>query len=135
MKTVIAFWAAVLAFAGGWLCWRNRKRYMKKSVVWLISKSVTELLVLLLTASVLPALLIVWLVVWITRPIKTPWVRTVIGVLSGISFAFMSSFALEALIFLGIFAIDMKTGEHEGGFLHCWKQAKSEQSTDMPMAA
>ncbi len=27
-----------------------------------------------------------------------------------------SSFALEALIFFGVFAIDLKTGAHDGGF-------------------
>jgi hypothetical protein len=34
-------------------------------------------------------------------------------------FGIFSSFALEALIFFGIFAIDLKTGAHDGGFLHC----------------
>jgi hypothetical protein len=127
VKTVIAFWAGVLALVTGILFWRNHRRYKPRSVFWLMSKTLTELLVLVLTASVLPGLLIVWLVVWVTKPIKKPWVRTVVGVLGGIAFGLLSNFALEALIFFGIFAIDLKTGEHEGGFLRCWKRAKQQE--------
>jgi hypothetical protein len=49
-------------------------------------------------------------------------------VLSGVVFGIFSSFALEALIFFGIFAIDLKTGAHDGGFLHCWKRAREEDA-------
>ena len=128
MKPIVMLWAAAIAIVGSCLYWRNRSRYRKKPVVWVAGKSLIEILVLFLTAAVMPALLIVWLVVWVTWPIKTPWVRTVVGVLSGVTFGLFSSFALEALIFFGIFAIDMKTGSHEGGFLHCWKRAKAEEA-------
>lgn len=126
VKPIAMLWAAAIAIVGACLFWRNRTRYRSRSVIWQAGKSLVEMIVLFLTAAVMPALLIVWLVVWVTKPIKTPWVRTITGVLSGVLFGFCSTFALEALIVCGIFAIDLKTGAHEGGFLHCWKRAKDE---------
>lgn len=124
MKTIVALWTVVLTAVGGWLFWRNTKSYASKSRLWVLGKTAIEVFTLFVTATLMPALLIVWLVVWVTSPIKTPWIRTFVGVLSGVCFGFLSSFALEALIFFGIFAIDMKTGAHcDGGFLNCWKRA------------
>lgn len=133
MKPMVALWALAIAFVGSCLYWRNWTRYRKRSKVWLLWKTVIETVVLFLTAAAMPALLIVWLVVWITRPIKTPWIRTVVGVLSGAVFGLFSNFALEALVFMGIFAIDLKTGAHEGGFLHCWRRAKEEDRNHAEM--
>jgi len=110
MKPIVMLWAAAIAIVGSCLFWRNRRRYRRKAFLWVAMKSAVELLILFLVAALMPALLIVWLVVWVTRPIKTPWVRTIVGVLSGVVFGIFSSFALEALIFFGIFAIDLKTG-------------------------
>lgn len=136
MKTVIAFWSLVLALLGGLLFWRNWKRYNQKSVTWLLGKSTLELLILFVTAVFMTPLLIVWLVAWATRPIKNSWLRTIFAVLYGITFGLLSTFALEVLIFLGIFSIDMKTGAHESsGFLACWKRAKDEESQPAIQAA
>jgi len=139
MKSIIAFWTGALAVLGGLLFWRNKKKYRAHSAVWLLGKTVVELLVLGLTAAFLPALLIVWLVTWVTRPIKTPWVRTVVGVLTGVTFGFLSNIAVEILLLLGVFSIDMKTGAHERtGFLHCWRRAQraeTQSTTSVPTAA
>jgi hypothetical protein len=136
MTKVVAFWAAALALIGGLLLWRNSKRYPERTRLWLVSKAGFELIILLLTATLMPALLIAWLVVWATKPIKSPWVRTIVGIVSGVCFGFMSNLAIEALVFFGIFAVDMKTGAHErGGFLNCWKRAKEEQGQPLAEAA
>jgi len=132
MKPIVMLWAAAIAIVGSCLFWRNRRRYRRRALLWVAMKSAVELLILFLVAALMPALLIVWLVVWVTRPIKTPWVRTVVGVLSGVVFGIFSSFALEALIFFGVFAIDLKTGAHDGGFLHCWKRAREEDADRHP---
>lgn len=125
-KLLVGLWAAAIALAGGFLFWRNKRCYQRRWQ-WTLTKSLCEVLVLFLTATMMPALLIVWLVVWITGPIKRPWVKTLVGVLGGIGFGFLSSFALEVLVFLGLFAVDLKTGESEGGYLNCWKRAKIEE--------
>lgn len=136
MKSVIAFWTVALALLGGLLFWRNKRKYRHKSPWWLLGKSSVELLVLGLTAAFLPALLIVWLVTWVTRPIARPWVRTVVGVLSGIAFGFLSNVAVEVLVLLGVFSIDMKTGTHDrSGFLNCWRRAKAAEKQAAPVAA
>jgi hypothetical protein len=136
MKSVIAFWSVALATLGGLLFWRNKRKYARKSVPWLLGKSAVELLILGLTAAFSPALLIVWLVTWVTRPIETPWLRTVIGVLTGVTFGFLSNVAVEVLLILGVFSIDMKTGSHErSGFLNCWSRAKHEAQSEATVAA
>lgn len=128
MKTAwLAFWATALAIVGGLLFWRNTRRYFMRSVLWRIGKSLIELVILVTLAAFLPALLIAWIVLWICKPIKKPWARAVVGVLSGVALALCSHVALEVLVVLGAFGIDLKTGVHEGGFLNCWHKAKNRE--------
>lgn len=135
IKSWIAFWTVAIALLGGLLFWRNRKRYRRRSAVYLIGKSLLELVLLLTTAVTLPGMLIAWCVMWATKPVKRPWMKAVVGVFTGILFGFLSSFALEALVFCGIFAIDLKTGEHDSsGFLNCWRRAKLEEKAAMRAA-
>jgi len=124
MKSMIACWTAGLTIPGGLLFWRNKSRYHDQSTARQAGKSVVELVILFLTATFLPALLVVWLVVWATQPIKTPWLRTTVGVLTGVVFGFLSNVAVEVLVLLGVFSIDMKTGTAEpGGCLNWWRRA------------
>jgi polyferredoxin len=130
MKTAwLAFWAVAITIVGGLLFWRNTKRYRLKSAVWRMGKSIVELLILVALAAFLPALLIAWIVLWICKPIKRPWARAIVGVVSGIGLALCSHVALEILVILGAFGIDLKTGAHEGGFMNCWRKAKNREKS------
>lgn len=119
----IVFWTVAVASVGGLLFLRNTKKYRQKSGVWRIGKSTIELLLLCLMATCLPALLIAWICMWICKPIKRPWVKATVGILSGVTLGFCSHFALEALVVLGAFGIDLKTGNQDGGFLQHWRRA------------
>lgn len=125
MSKVIAVWTTLLSLMAALLFWRNWTKYRGRRIHWIAGKTILELGVVWLTAWQMPVLLITWLVLWTTRPIKRPWVKTVAGVIAGVVFGLVSNLAMEILMFFGLFAIDMKTGEaSQTGFLHCWKRAK-----------
>lgn len=124
MKTVMAFWAATIAFLSGLLLWRNKRKYPSKSVLWLILKSLSELAILVLSALRMPALLCAWIGLWVTRPIKEPWLRTTIGVILGFGLGYLMLFGMEILLILSVFAVDDITGE-KNGFLKNLKEARN----------
>ena len=127
MKLRLIFWAVLLSAVSGLLVWRNTRRYPTKSVIWRIVKSVSEIVLLLLSALRLPIVLISWCSVWITRPIKTPWIRATIGALAGMILGFLALYAMELLILVGVFSIDDITGEREGFLRNLARARQAEQ--------
>ena len=124
IKLWMLFWATVIAALGGLLFWRNGRKYQSNSTLWLLSKSAIEVVLLVGAAAYLPGLLIAWGVLWAVRPIQRPWVKATAGVVFGMLFGFFSNVALELLVLVGVFSIDLKTGQGErAGFLNCWKRA------------
>jgi hypothetical protein len=136
MKTVLVFWTATILFLSGLLFWRNKRKYPGKQVVFLITKSMTELALLMLSALRLPALLCAWISLWVTRPIKEAWLRTTVGILIAVGLGYLSIFAMEIILLLSVFSIDEITGT-EHGFLKNWTKARQadERRTAMRMAA
>jgi hypothetical protein len=133
MKTVLAFWAATIVFLSGLLLWRNKRKYPGKRAVWLITKSFTELTIVVVSALRMPALLVAWITLWITRPIKEPWLRTTVGVLLAIGLGYLAVVAMEVILLLSVFSIDEITGE-ENGFLRNYKHAR-QSAQSRPVAA
>lgn len=123
MKTVLAFWTATIVFLSGLLLWRNKRKYPAKTVKWLMTKSLTELTILVASAIRLPALLCAWIGLWVTKPIRQPWLRVTVGVLTTVVLGYLSLFAMEVVLILSVFSIDEITGEKEG-FLRNWNFAR-----------
>lgn len=120
-----AFWAAMLAALGGLLFWRNTVRYRQRSGLWRIGKSALELVLLIATVQFLPGMLIAWLVLWATRPIRNGWLKTMVGVFAGITFGFLSNIVAELLVLFGVFAVELKTGEEDkSGLINCYRRVK-----------
>jgi hypothetical protein len=132
--TMKAFWAAMIAILGGLLFWRNTVRYRHKSGFWRIGKSALEMVLLVATAQFLPGMLIAWLVLWATRPIQNGWLKTVVGVVSGITFGFLNNIFAELLVLFGVFAVEIKTGEEDkSGLINCYRRVKAKN--EMKVAA
>jgi hypothetical protein len=123
MKTVLAFWAATIVFLSGLLLWRNKRKYPSKRVYWLITKSLTELTIVVTSAIRMPALLCAWISLWVTKPIKEPWLRTTVGVLLAVGLGWLALFGMEVILLLSVLAVDDITGE-QSGFLGNLKRAK-----------
>ena len=127
MKSWIAFWAAAIAVLGGLLFWKNTAQFGVKSLSWRARKSVIEMGLILMTAVYLPALLVCWCVLWLTRPIQNQSLRITMSVVLGVSLGVMSGWALELVVLASVFGIDTVTGRD--GFLRNWARAehKAEQ--------
>lgn len=122
-----AFWTAFISLIAGILFWRNVKKYPKRNKRWNAIKTLSETTILFLTIFFAPALLIGWCIGWIVRPIKGTWIKIVVGIVSGVVLAAISSIAAEILILIGIFSIDLKTGSSTtGGWLNCYNRAKKD---------
>lgn len=123
MKLRLIFWIVLSSLISGLLLWRNTKIYPHRSVAWRTVKSASEIVVLLLSALCLPVVLITWCCIWLTRPIRTPWIKATAGAVVGVILSATALYSMELLLFLGTLSIDDITGEREG-FLKNFRRAK-----------
>jgi hypothetical protein len=123
MKLRLFFWIALCSLISGLLVWRNAKVYPLRSVAWRAAKSASEIAVLLLSALRLPVVLITWCCIWLTRPIRTPWIKATVGAVVGVILSATAMYSMELLLILGVLSIDDITGEREG-FLRNFRRAK-----------
>jgi hypothetical protein len=123
MKLRLIFWIVLSACLSALLFWRNAKIYPFKPVAWQIVKSACEIAVLLLSALRLPVVLITWCCIWLTRPIRTPWIKATVGAIVGVILSAAALYSMELLLILGVLSIDDITGEREG-FLKNFRRAK-----------
>ena len=123
MKLRLIFWIVLGSLISGLLVWRNAKLYPFRSVAWRAVKSASEIAVLFLSALCLPIVLITWCGIWLTRPIKTPWIKATVGAVVGVILSAAALYSMELLLILGVLSIDDITGEREG-FLKNLRRAK-----------
>ena len=106
----IAMCLSILALLGlAW--WKNKYSYSTKTPRWRAVKSVVDTTLVVLSAMYLPALLISWIVVWLTRTVRGRGVQVTLAVIFGIVFGSISGYALEVLCVLGVISVDLVTGE------------------------
>lgn len=102
------------------LCvWKNTISYGFKTIQWRLVKSAIDCGIIVLAALYLPALLIGWCTMWLTRPITKRGVQITLAILLGVAFGTIGGVALEALCLLSVFAVDLLTGQQ--GIYGWWK--------------
>ena len=99
---------------------KNGKSYSWKSAQWRWTKSGIDTALVLLAAFYMPALLVAWAVIWVTRGITRRSVQITSAVILGIAFGAVGGVALEVLCVLGIFSVDLLTGSQ--GIYGWWKK-------------
>ena len=120
-----AYWAALAVAMLAVNLWRNRRKYHAESWLWCTGKSLADTTLVCLLAIFCPPLLIAYSVLWLAQFVSDePIWRTTFSVLAGITLAAVGGWFLEAVIVIGLFAIDLVTGR----FLNHWKTA--DNSTD-----
>jgi hypothetical protein len=133
LKKWFAFWAAAIGVLGLLLYWKNAYTYSHQSLMWKVGKSFADLVVIILAAARLPALLVAWCILWLTRPIKTPVWRTTVAVVIGTILGVLASTtvgAMEIIVLLSVFAVDLVTGKQ--GFLGHRQRYQEKQKSPLP---
>ena len=119
------YWATLVAILLGVLWFKNRHYYPTQSKKWNASKSLIECGLLVLAAAFLPAILTVYGGMWITKHIQRPGLRVGIGFITSIVMMLMLTNFLEFVVLIGVFAVELITGED--GFLGYLEERRERQ--------
>ncbi len=113
MKRIL-YWIGLIGCLFGLLYWKNRRGYVDKTRRWYFSKSFIECGMLVLAAIFMPAIIVAYAAMWITSFFKRPSLRIGIGFAVS-TILFMSiGWALEVLVIVGVFAIDLISDDFLG---------------------
>jgi hypothetical protein len=83
-----------------------------------LGKAFMDAALVSLLATFCPPLLIAYCVLWTMQFIPGDNViKTTCSVVAGLSFTLIGGFFLEAILFVGVFAVDLVTGK----FIHHWR--------------
>lgn len=124
-----AYWVALIGLLFGALYWKNARTHKDKTRQWRVGKSAIECILLVLAAAFMPAILVVYGSMYFTKNIKRPAFRIAAGVAIGTGLMMIVSWALEFLVILGVFSIDLLSNDFLGYMKE--RQVKREQRREM----
>ncbi|MGO8736459.1 MAG: hypothetical protein ACLQVM_27115 [Terriglobia bacterium] len=105
------FWAACIATLCGLAVWKNSKSYPRKSKLWRLGKSAIDTWLVLLLVVYAPALLLMYVVIWLTSPFKNRIMQSTAAFASILAVSHLAGIIFEAVAVFGIFAVDLLTGQ------------------------
>jgi len=105
------FWAACVAALCGIAFWKNSKSYPGKSRLWRLGKSTIDTGLVVLLALYAPALLLMYVVIWLTSPFKNKIMQSTAAFASILAVSHLAVIVFEAVAVFGVFAVDLLTGQ------------------------
>jgi uncharacterized membrane protein len=105
------FWAALMAALLSLAFWKNSQSYPGKSWLWRLGKAVIDAGLVVLLAIYAPALLLMYVVIWLTSPFKNRVLQVSAGFGAALAVTHVAGILFEAIAIAGIFAIDLVTGQ------------------------
>ena len=105
------FWAALMAALLGLAFWKNSQSYPARSRLWRLGKAVVDAGLVLVLTVYAPALLLMYVVVWLTSPFKNRVIQTTTAFASVLAVTHLAGAVFEAVAVLAIFAVDLLTGQ------------------------
>jgi amino acid transporter len=105
------FWAGCIAALCGLAFWKNSKSYPRKSRLWRLGKSAIDAGLVVLMVLYAPALLLVYVVIWLTSPFKNRIMQSTAAFASILAVSHLAGIVFEAVAVFGIFAVDLLTGQ------------------------
>jgi hypothetical protein len=105
------FWAALMAALLGLAFWKNSRSYPHNSRLWRFGKAVIDTALVMLMVVYAPALLLMYVVVWLTSPFKNKIIQVTTGFASILAITHLAGVVFEAVGALGVFAVDLLTGQ------------------------
>jgi uncharacterized membrane protein len=105
------FWAACIATLCALAFWKNSKSYPAKSRLWRLGKSAIDTGLVLLLVLYAPALLLIYVVTWLTSPFKNRIMQSTAAFASILAVSHLAGIVFEAVAVFGVFAVDLLTGQ------------------------
>ena len=105
------FWAACIAALCSLAFWKNSKSYPRKSRLWRLGKSAIDTGLVLLLVLYAPALLLMYVVIWLTSPFKNRIMQSTAAFASILAVSHLAGIVFEAVAVFGVFAVDLLTGQ------------------------
>ena len=105
------FWAACIAALCGLAFWKNSKSYPRKSSLWRLGKAVIDTGLVVLMVIYAPALLLMYVVIWLTSPFKNKIMQSTAAFASILAVSHLAGIVFEAVVVFGVFAVDLLTGQ------------------------
>jgi small-conductance mechanosensitive channel len=105
------FWAACIATLCGLAFWKNSRSYPGKSRLWRLGKSVIDTGLVVLLVLYTPALLLMYVVIWLTSPFKNRIMQSTAAFASILAVSHLAGIVFEAVAVLGVFAVDLLSGQ------------------------
>jgi hypothetical protein len=105
------FWAALVAALLGLAFWKNSQSYPRKSLLWRLGKAVIDTGLVVMMVIYAPALLLAYVVIWLTSPFRNRIIQLTTGFASILVVSHLAGVVFEAVAVLGVFAVDLLTGQ------------------------
>jgi len=105
------FWAALTAALLGLAFWKNSRSYPHKSWLWRLGKAVIDTGLVVLMVIYAPALLLAYVVIWLTSPFKNKITQVTTAFVCILAVTHLAGVVFEAVTVLGVFAMDLLTGQ------------------------
>ena len=105
------FWAALMAALLGLAFWKNSRSYPHKSPLWRLGKAVIDTGLVMLMVIYAPALLLMYVVIWLTSPFRNKIIQVSAAFASILAITHLAGVVFEAVAVLGVFAVDLLTGQ------------------------
>jgi uncharacterized membrane protein len=91
--------------------WKNSQSYPGKPPLWRLGKSLIDTGLVILLAIYAPALLLMYVVIWLTSPFKNKVLQVSAGFGAALAVTHIAGVLFEAIAIAGIFAMDLVTGQ------------------------
>jgi hypothetical protein len=118
-----AYWVGLVSLLFGALYFKNIHNHPDKTGQWRLGKTAIECILLILAAAFMPAILVIYASFYFTRNIKRPGFKMVAGVAIGTSLMMIVGWALEILVLIGVFSIDLLSND----FLSYYKERQEKR--------
>jgi len=105
------FWAALVAALLGLAFWKNSQSYPGKSRLWRLGKAVIDTGLVVLMVTYAPALLLIYVVMWLTSPFRNRITQVTTAFASVLIISHLAGVVFEAVAVLGVFGVDLLTGQ------------------------
>ncbi len=105
------FWAALVAALLGLAFWKNSQSYPRKSRLWRFGKALIDAGLVVLMVAYAPGLLLMYVVMWLTSPFRNRITQVTTAFAFVLIISHLAGVVFEAVAALGVFAVDLLTGQ------------------------